>query len=129
DNQPGIELTGIKKTDLTGGYLRYSLAGFTTNGGSFADDFGGFGRSAYFYGHVTQSFGGYGIVAGHRIGAFVVAGNTPTLCPASLGGGPVGGTCAGTGTATQGQPFRRVGVDVSLTYGGQWKLVGLWMFG
>ena len=37
DNQPGIELTGIKRTDMTGGYLRYSLGGFTTNGGSFGD--------------------------------------------------------------------------------------------
>src|SRR5437879_776672 len=27
DNQPGIELTGIKRTDLTGGYFRYSLGG------------------------------------------------------------------------------------------------------
>ena len=121
DNQPGIELTGIKRTDLTGGYFRYSLAGLTTNGGSFGDSGG---RSAYFYGHVTQSFGGYGIVAGQRIGAFVVAGNAPTQCPASLSGG-----CAGTGALTQGEPFRRVGVDASLTYGGQWNLFGAWMFG
>src|SRR5207245_11457325 len=85
----------------------------------------------YFYGHVTQSFGGYGIVAGQRIGAFVAAGNAPTLCPASLGGGPsVAGTptCAGTGSATQGEPFRRVGLDFSLTYGGQWNLFGAWKF-
>src|SRR5438309_5771865 len=113
DNQPGIELTGIKRTDVTGGYFRYSLAGLTTNGGSFGDSGG---RSTYFYGHVTQSFGGYGIVAGQRIGAFVAAGNAPTQCPASLSGG-----CAGTGALTQGEPFRRVGVDASLTYGGQWN--------
>ncbi|TLY22806.1 MAG: hypothetical protein E6K68_02015 [Nitrospirae bacterium] len=126
DNQPGIELTGIKRTDMTGGYLRYSLGGFTTNGGSFGDVSG---RSAYFYGHVTQSFGGYGIVAGQRIGAFVLAGNAPTLCPASTGGGaiPAGG-CPQPGSGTQGEPFRRVGVDVSLTYGGQWNLFGVWMF-
>jgi len=121
DNQPGIELTGIKKTDVTGGYLRYSLAGLTTNGGSFGDSGG---RSAYFYGHVTQSFGGYGIVAGHRIGAFVAAGNAPTQCPASIGS-----PCAGTGALTQGEPFRRYGVDFSLTYAGQWNLFGVWMFG
>src|SRR5437667_177752 len=134
DNQPGIELTGIKRTDLTGGYFRYSLAGLTTNGGSFGDVSG---RSAYFYGHVTQSFGGYGIVAGQRIGAFVVAGNAPTQCPASAGGGTVTGRCtdpsvnpsAVPGSTTQGEPFRRYGVDVSLTYGGQWNLFGAWMFG
>ena len=133
DNQPGIELTGIKRTDVTGGYFRYSLGGYTTNGGSFTDAAGngGFGRSAYFYGHVTQSFGGYGIVAGHRIGAFVAAGNAPTLCPASTGGGalPMDVGCPQPGSATQGEPFRRVGVDVSLTYGGQWNLFGAWMFG
>src|SRR2546428_5307212 len=38
DNQPGIELTGIKRTDLTGGYFRYSLGGYSTNGGSFVTD-------------------------------------------------------------------------------------------
>ena len=130
DNQPGIELTGIKRTDLTGGYFRYSLGGYSTNGGSFATDAGGIGRSMYFYGHVTQSFGGYGIVAGQRIGAFVLAGNAPTQCPAFTAGGPVGAgsTCDGTGTGTQGEPFRRVGVDASLTYGGQWNLFGTWMF-
>src|SRR2546427_2151495 len=74
DNQPGIELTGIKRTDLTGGYFRYSLGGYSTNGGSFATDAGGIGRSMYFYGHVTQSFGGYGIVAGARIRGLLLAG-------------------------------------------------------
>ena len=39
-----------------------------------------------------------------------------------------GSTCDGTGTGTQGEPFRRVGVDASLTYGGQWNLFGTWMF-
>jgi hypothetical protein len=128
DNQPGAELTGIKRTDLTGGYFRYSAAVLTTNGGSFSDATGGFGRSAYFYGHVTQSFDGYGIVAGQRIGAFVVAGNAPTQCPASIGGGTVL-PCSVNGAATQGEPFRRFGVDASLTYGGQWNLFGAWMYG
>lgn len=127
DNQPGLELTGIVKTDLTGGFFRYSLNMLTTNGGSFSGDNGGFGRSAYFYGHVTQSFGGYGIVTGQRIGAFVVAGNAPTKCPASVGGGTTIGTgCTGAfpGTATQGEPFTRVGGDISLTFDGQWNLFG-----
>lgn len=131
DNQPGLELSGIIKTDPTGGYLRYSLNMLTTNGGSFSTDAGGIGRSAAFYGHVTQSFGGYGIVTGQRIGAFVVAGAAPTLCPASIGGGPVGGatpgTCAGTGTATQGESYTRVGADMSLTFDGQWNLFGAFM--
>lgn len=136
DNQPGVELTGITKTDVTGGYFRYSLAGLSTNGGSFNSSNnpgsvgdGGLGRSMYFYGHVTQSFGGYGIQQGQRIGAFILAGNAPTQCPASIGGGPIpAANCAQPGSGTQGEPFRRYGVDVSLTYGGQWNLFGAWMF-
>src|SRR5207245_6194596 len=73
---------------------------------------------------------GYGIVAGHRIGAFVAAGNAPTVCPSSVGGTVTGGcTAVQPGIASQGDPFRRVGVDFSLTYGGQWNLFGAWMFG
>ena len=130
DNQPGAELSGIIKTAATDGYLRYSLNMLTTNGGSFSNDSGGFGRSAYFYGHVTQSFGGYGIVTGQRIGAFVVAGTAPTQCPSSTGGGTTIGTnctlaAPGVpGTATQGEPFTRVGAEASLTYDGQWNLFG-----
>jgi hypothetical protein len=124
DNQPGLELSGIVKTDTTGGYLRYSLNMITSNGGSFSTDNGGIGRSAAFYGHVTQSFGGYGIVSGQRIGAFVVAGSAPTLCPSSIGGGPSGGGCAQPGTATQGEPYTRVGADASITFDGQWNLFG-----
>jgi hypothetical protein len=129
DNQPGANLNGIIKTAATGGYLRYQLNMLTTNGGSFSDGNGGFGRSAYFYGHVTQSFGGYGIVTGQRIGAFVVAGNAPTNCPASIGGGTVTGGCtaAQPGSATQGETFTRVGGEVSLTYDGQWNLFGAFM--
>jgi len=134
DNQPGAELSGIFKTAATGGYLRYSLNMLTSNGGSFSNDSGGFGRSAYFYGHATQSFGGYGIVTGQRIGAFVVAGNAPTKCPSSIGGGFVTGdptttpgagcTANAPGTATQGESFTRVGGDISLTLDGQWNLFG-----
>lgn len=129
DNQPGAELSGIIKTPPTGGYLRYSLNMLTTNGGSFSNDFGGIGRSAYFYGHVTQAFGGYGIVSGQRIGAFLVAGNAPTLCPSSIGGGTVAGGCTANapGTATQGEPFTRVGADISITFDGQWNLFGAFM--
>lgn len=129
DNQPGLELSGIAKTAPTGGYFRYSLNMLTTNGGSFSNDSGGFGRSAYFYGHVTQSFGGYGILTGQRIGAFVVTGNAPSQCPASLQAITPTTTvndCAAAfpGTATNGQPFTRFGGEVSLTYDGQWNLFG-----
>lgn len=127
NNEPGLELTGLIKTAPTDGYFRYSASVLTTNGGSFENDSGGYGRSAYFYGHVTQSFGGYGIVTGQRIGAFVLAGNAPTRCPASTGGGTVLAGCAQAGSATQGEPFTRVGADVSLTYDGQWNLFGAFM--
>lgn len=138
-NQPGIELTGIKKTEATGGYFRYSLAGLTTNlnggcpspganpgvqgapGGALGTCTGSGGRGFDFYGHVTQSFGGYGIVTGQRIGAFVLYGKAPTvdnpLCP----------TCQGT--MGNGQGFLRVGADASLTYDGQWNLFGSYMYG
>src|SRR5574340_808928 len=124
DNQPGLQVDGIIKTNPTGGYFRYSASILTTNGGSFSNDSGGFGRSAYFYGNVTQSFGGYGIVTGQRIGAFVVAGEAPTRCPASIGGAPLGAACPQPGTATQGEPFTRVGAHASLTFDGQWNLFG-----
>ncbi|WP_455389023.1 peptidoglycan recognition protein family protein [Petrachloros mirabilis] len=130
DNQPGLELSGIVKTDTTGGYFRYSLNMITSNGGSFSTDQGGIGRSAAFYGHVTQSFGGYGIVSGQRIGAFVVAGTAPTLCPSSIGGQSInanGGNCAQPGAATQGEPYTRVGADASITFDGQWNLFGAFM--
>ena len=130
DNQPGLELAGIIKTEPTGGYLRYSLNMITSNGGSFANESGGIGRSAAFYGHVTQSFGGYGIVTGQRIGAFVVAGNAPTQCPSSIGGGSIaanGGNCAVGATATQGEPYTRVGADASITFDGQWNLFGAYV--
>jgi hypothetical protein len=138
-NQPGIELSGIKKTEATGGYFRYSLAGLTTNlnggcpgpgatagvqgtpGGALGTCTGSGGRGFDFYGHVTQSFGGYGIVTGQRIGAFVLYGKAPTvdnpLCPG----------CQGTMGNSQG--FLRVGADASLTYDGQWNLFGSYMYG
>ena len=140
NNQPGIELTGHTKTDVTGGYFRYSLAGITTNlnqggcgttanvnplnnpnatgGPSSCTGSGGHGFD--FYGHVTQSFGGYGIVQGQRIGAFVLAGKSPTqdnvLCPGCLG------------TMNNSKSFTRLGADASLTYDGQWNLFGAWMY-
>lgn len=131
DNSPGIELAGITKTSFTDGFFRYSLAGLSTNtfsgplsgcpSGPNSPPCGTGGRNINFYGHMTQSFGGYGIVTGHRIGVFGLYGNAPTrvnaACPECIA---VGGT---------NEPFWRIGTDVSLTYDGQWNLFGAFMHG
>ena len=79
------------------------------------------GRNVNFYGRMTQSFGGYGIVTGHRIGLFGVYGDAPTVanatCPDCLA------------VAGSGQPFYRIGADVSLTFDGQWNLFGAFVHG
>ena len=125
ENSPGVELAGITKTAATDGFFRYSLAGLSTNtdawpGGSTncppGANCGPGGRNVNFYGHMTQSFGGYGIVTGHRIGLFGAYGNAPTVANA---------TCPECqGVAGSGQPFYRIGADVSFTYDGQWNLFG-----
>ena len=130
ENSPGIEMAGITKTAVTDGFFRYSLTGLSTNtdqflGGSTncsaANGCGTGGRNVNFYGHMTQSFGGYGIVTGHRIGLLGVYGNAPTVANA---------TCPGClGVAGSGQPFYRIGADVSLTYDGQWNLFGAFVHG
>jgi len=125
NNQPGAELAGIAATP-GGGYFRYSLNALSNSNqtgalsGCPADiTCGTGGKGLNFYGHVTQSFGGYGIVTGHRIGVFGVQGQAPTLvnstCPA----------CAAVGG--DGQPFTRIGVDLSTTFDSQWNLFGAWM--
>ncbi|MBK5282263.1 MAG: hypothetical protein JJE16_09265 [Nitrospiraceae bacterium] len=118
ENSPGVEMAGITKTAVTDGYFRYSLAGLSTN--SFAGPVSGGpgtgGRNVNFYGRMTQSFGGYGIVTGQRIGLFGVYGNAPTIANV---------TCPDCqGIAGSGQPFSRIGADVSLTFDGQWNLFG-----
>jgi hypothetical protein len=125
ENSPGVELAGITKTTATDGFFRYSLAGLSTNtdawpGGSAncptGANCGSGGRNINFFGHMTQSFGGYGIVTGHRIGVFGAYGNAPTVANA---------TCPDCqGVAGSGQPFYRIGADLSLTYDGQWNLFG-----
>jgi hypothetical protein len=126
ENSPGIELAGITRTSFTDGYFRYSLAGLSTN--TFSGPLcpgnqtcGTGGRNVNFYGHMTQSFGGYGIVTGQRIGVFGLYGNAPTTanaaCPECIA---VGGT---------NQPFSRIGTDISLTFDGQWNLFGAFMHG
>ena len=128
ENSPGVELAGITKTAPTSGYFRYSLTALSTN--SFSGPLGGCaggttcgtgGRNVSFYGHVTQSFGGYGIVTGHRLGLFGAYGDAPTRVNASCP------TCQAVGGS--GQPFSRVGADFSLTFEGQWNLFGAVMHG
>lgn len=113
--QPGIELFGIKPTGGNG-YLRYSLNAISNSNLNNGTGGVGGGKGLNFYGHVTQSFGGYGIVTGHRIGVFGMYGEAPTtansVCP----------TCTAVGGG--GQPFSRIGVDVSTTFDGQWNLFG-----
>ncbi|WP_455378102.1 hypothetical protein [Petrachloros mirabilis] len=133
ENSPGAELAGITKTEATKGFFRYSLAALSTNtfngplSGGCTNSPGqspcgpGGGRNVNFYGHMTQSFGGYGIVTGHRIGVFGAYGNAPTTVNATCPDCPaVGGS---------GQPFSRIGADVSLTFDGQWNLFGAFMHG
>jgi len=123
DNSPGVELAGITKTAVTDGVFRYSLAGLSTNtfSGPVSGGGGTGGRNVNFYGRMTQSFGGYGIVTGQRIGLFGVYGNAPTManatCPECLA------------VAGSGQPFYRIGADVSFTYDGQWNLFGAFVRG
>jgi hypothetical protein len=130
ENSPGVEMAGITKTAVTDGYFRYSLAGLSTN--TFSGPLGGCptnattpcgtgGRNVNFYGNMTQSFGGYGIVTGQRIGMFGVYGNAPTMVNATCP------TCLAV--AGSGQPFYRIGTDVSLTFDGQWNLFGAFVHG
>ncbi|HRA95842.1 MAG TPA: hypothetical protein PLF68_02825, partial [Nitrospira sp.] len=61
ENQPGAELSGIKKTSVTDGYFRYSFSALATNnfsgplsGCASGTTCGTGGRNVNFYGHVTQ---------------------------------------------------------------------------
>lgn len=110
-NTPGLEMMGHTLNDL--GTFRYSLNALSNNTtGSGAGD----GRALQFYGRASQSFGGYGIVSGHRVGLFGVAGKTPTR-----------NAIGGTGTADGNESFARVGADVSLTYSGRLNVFGAYM--
>jgi hypothetical protein len=122
DNHPGLEVAGFKKTPGDG-YFRYSLNALS-NSDVNAGNTGG-GRKINFYGHVTQSFGGYGIVTGQRVGVFGAYGDAPTT-PKSIcasAGVPSGcGAVAGDGAA-----FSRAGVDVSVTALNQLNIFGAYM--
>ena len=127
DNQPGAELAGLMKTSPTSGFFRYSFTAMSTN--TFSGPLSGCpagqsctgGRGVNFYGHVTQSFGGYGIVSGHRIGLFGVYGDAPTTVNATCP------TCQAVGGS--GQPFSNIGVDLSTTFNGEWNLFGAFVHG
>ncbi|MBI3810755.1 MAG: hypothetical protein HY283_00905 [Nitrospirae bacterium] len=119
DNHPGLELAGIKATPGDG-FFRYSLNALS-NSDVNAGGTGG-GHKLNFYGHVTQSFGGYGIVSGQRVGAFGAYGKVPTVpnpvCPGMSDCGAI---------AKDGESFYRVGGDASLTAFNQVNLFGAYM--
>jgi len=120
DPQFDAELAGIAPTSLTNGYFRYSLNALTNQNNDGLGTTGG-GRVMQFYGHVTQSFGGYGIVAGHRVGLFGMYGKAPTT-PNVATAGPF------PGTGENSHTFSRMGIDASTTWGGQVNVFGAWMF-
>jgi len=120
ENQPGAELAGIKPTALTNGYFRYSLNAISNS--DVNQGATGGGRALQFYGHVTQSFGGYGIVSGQRVGLYGMYGRAPTTANAAGCGAP---PC---GTGENSKTFSRMGIDASATWGGQVNVFGTWMF-
>jgi hypothetical protein len=119
DNQQGLELFGWKDVDAVDGTFRYSLNAVSSSASNVNGSGGG--RAMQFYGHMTQSFGGYGIVDGQRIGVFGMAGRIPTA------GNPAIGTGSQTGTGEQSAAFSRVGVDASLTAFGTVNIFGAYM--
>jgi len=114
ENQSGVELAGIQS--FHGNFLRYSLNAISNSnlnqGGT------GGGRAVNFYGRVSQSFKGYGVVSGQRVGLFGAYGVAPTTPNAAC---PSGG-CGAIGGGNE--PFYRVGADVSLTAFGQFNFIG-----
>jgi len=102
ENQEGVELMGHQVDGL--GTFRYALA-LLGNNNLASDPFGGGGNSFQFYGHVTQSLGGWGATSGQRLGIFGFAGQAPTKN--NLG-------TQGNGGADNG--FYRVGTDISLNF-------------
>jgi hypothetical protein len=113
-----LELAGYKATPGDG-YFRYSLNALS-NSDVNAGNTGG-GHKINFYGHLTQSFGGYGIVSGQRVGLFGAYGVAPTAsnpaCP-SNGCGAI---------AKDGAAFYRAGLDVSVTAMNQFNIFGAYM--
>lgn len=120
NNQNGVELAGFKETPLDGTF-KYSLVAVSTStqSGALQGGAGTGGHDFNFYGHVTQSIGGYGVVTGHRVGLFGYSGTAPTQ---------VNGLCTGCmAVGTRSQRFDRIGVDASTTFNSEWNLFGAWM--
>ena len=114
DNQSGAELSGIVPTGK--GNFRYAAEAFS-NSNANAGNTGG-GRHTNFYGHVTQSFKGDGVVEGHRVGVFGAYGEIPTAAH------PVCTVAPCPGSGEMGRPFSRIGADLSLTFAGAFNLFG-----
>ena len=72
---------------------------------------------------MTQSFGGYGVVSGQRVGLYGMYGRAPTTANAAF---PAPGGATGTGAGNK--TFSRMGIDASATWGGQVNVFGTWMF-
>lgn len=99
DNQVGAELMGHLQDGV--GVFRYSASVISN---SRSDAFGG-GKQAEFYGHLTQSLGGWGATEGQRIGIFGFAGRTPTVNESGI-----------AGAGHEDRSFYRSGVDLNFNY-------------
>lgn len=99
DNQVGAELMGHHSDGI--GLFRYSVSALSD---STPEHFGG-GKQAQFYGHVTQSIGGWGTTSGQRIGVFSLIGRTPTANETGI-----------PGTGHLDRSYYRTGADLSLNY-------------
>lgn len=121
DNQLGAELMGWKDTEATDGTFRYAVS-VLSNAAVNQSGSGG-GRNLMAYGHVTQSFGGYGFTEGHRIGLFGMFGQAPTTANAALG------ATTNTGAGKNSKTFSRVGMDLSTTaLNGDLNVFGMFMY-
>src|SRR5207237_3530318 len=107
-------------TALTNGYFRYSLNAIANSDINEAGSGGG--RALQFYGHVTQSFGGYGVVSGQRVGLYGMYGRAPTTFNAA------GCAAPPCGTGENSHTFSRMGIDANATWGGQVNVFEAWMF-
>jgi len=113
-NQEGFEIMGHENNSL--GIFRYTLTGLGNNN-LHSDPLGFGGDRLQMYGHLTQSYGGWGATAGQRLGLFGFYGQAPTknfLAIPGAGGGDY--------------DFYRAGADVSLN-GFGFNLLLLYMHG
>jgi len=117
DNHPGLEIAGSKSTPGDG-FFRYSLNALSNSDVNAST---GGGHRLNFYGHVTQSFGGYGIVSGQRVGLLGAYGVAPTSATSACPAGDCGAV------ARDGAAFYRAGLDVSVTAMNQLNVFGAYM--